>query len=80
MTTYGQIAGYIGNKNLARAVGNILHNNPDPKTIPCHRVVNHAGRLAPGWPEQRVLLEEENVEFGTNGCVNMTRFQWSGEQ
>ena len=23
---------------------------------PCHRVVNHQGRTAPGWPEQRALL------------------------
>ena len=29
VVTYGQIAEYLGNKNLARVVGNILHNNPD---------------------------------------------------
>ena len=43
---------------------------------PCHRVVNHAGRTAPGWREQRELLEDEGVEFKANGCVDMKRHQW----
>lgn len=29
VVTYGQIAKYLGNKNLSRAIGNILHKNPD---------------------------------------------------
>ena len=29
VVTYGQIASYLGNRKLARVVGNILHNNPD---------------------------------------------------
>jgi alkylated DNA nucleotide flippase Atl1 len=36
--------------------------------------VNHAGRTAPGWTEQRQLLEKEGVEFKTNGCVDMDRY------
>ena len=40
VATYGQIALHLGNRNFARAVGNILHKNPDPEHIPCHRVVN----------------------------------------
>ena len=36
----------------------------------------HAGRTAPGWREQRLLLEDEGVEFRKNGCVDMKRFQW----
>ncbi|MBQ4531436.1 MAG: MGMT family protein [Lachnospiraceae bacterium] len=40
------MAGYLGNKNLARVLGNVLYNNPDPKKIPCHRVVNCNGRIA----------------------------------
>ena len=35
VATYGQIALHLGNKNFARAVGTILHNNPDPEHIPC---------------------------------------------
>lgn len=43
---------------------------------PCHRVVNHAGRTAPGWREQKMLLEDEGVEFKVNGCVDMKQYQW----
>ena len=46
VATYGQIALHLGNRNFARVVGNILHNNPDPEHIPCHRVVNAQGRLS----------------------------------
>lgn len=80
VASYGQIAKLIGREKNARLVGRVLSRAEHYGDFPCHRVVNHAGRLAPGWPEQRVLLEEENVEFGTNGCVDMNRFQWSGEQ
>ena len=40
------------------------------------RVVNHAGRLAPGWTEQRALLEREGVAFLPNGYVDMKHCQW----
>ena len=33
VVTYGQIAESLGNKHLARVVGNILHNNPDPEPV-----------------------------------------------
>ena len=33
-------------KEMARAVGNALHKNPDPEKIPCYRVVNAKGELA----------------------------------
>ncbi|MBQ7980243.1 MAG: MGMT family protein, partial [Oscillospiraceae bacterium] len=29
VVTYGQIAEHLGNRHLARAVGNALHKNPD---------------------------------------------------
>ena len=40
------------------------------------RVVNHAGRPAPNWPEQQHLLEREGIQFKPNGCVDMKRFRW----
>jgi len=40
--TYKQVAARLGNVNLARAVGNVLHKNKDPK-IPCHRVIRSDG-------------------------------------
>ena len=76
VTTYGQIAAHLGNPELARVVGNILHNNPDPTNIPCHRVVNARGEVAAnfafgGAQAQRKLLEEEGVVFGEDGRVVM---------
>ena len=77
VATYGQIALYLGNRNFARAVGNILHGNPDPEHIPCHRVVNAQGRLSPsyafgGIEAQRRLLESEGVVFKNNLVVNLS--------
>lgn len=43
---------------------------------PCHRVVNHAGRLAPGWVEQGFLLEQEGVELKDPHHVDLKRYQW----
>jgi O-6-methylguanine DNA methyltransferase len=82
VTTYGQIAKRIGQPKAAQAVGNALHQNPDPKTIPCHRVVNQKGRLAPnfanlGWQEQRKRLIKEKVEFKTEKRVDLTKSGWN---
>lgn len=37
--SYQEVAIRAGSPRACRAVGNIMHNNPDPKTVPCHRVV-----------------------------------------
>ena len=68
VATYGQVAALAGNGGAARAVGNALHKNPMPGVIPCHRVVNAQGRLAPhfafggasGWTEGT----------STSGCIS----------
>ena len=39
VATYGQIALLAVNPRWSRVVGYALHSNPDPDTIPCHRVV-----------------------------------------
>ncbi|MBP6858232.1 MAG: MGMT family protein [Candidatus Pacebacteria bacterium] len=41
--TYKQVAVKAGRPAAARAVGNILNTNYDPK-IPCHRVVRSDGK------------------------------------
>ena len=79
VASYGQIAKLIGREKNARLVGRILSNAELYGSYPCHRVVNHAGRTAPSWIEQKSLLEAEGVEFRTNGLVDMKRFQWTGE-
>lgn len=76
VTTYGEIARLLGREKNARQVGKILARAEQYGNYPCHRVVNHAGRTAPGWTEQRILLEREGVDFRDNGCVDMKRFLW----
>ena len=69
VATYGQIARLIGRaKVLSQAKYYGSH--------PCHRVVNHAGRTAPGWTEQRSLLVAEGVGFRENGRVDLKHFLW----
>lgn len=84
VASYGQIARMCGNPRAARAVGTALHHNPLPGVIPCHRVVNHAGRLAPGFAfggtdEQKKLLEKEGVAVNPGGHVDMKQYAWYGE-
>lgn len=82
VASYGQIARAAGNPRASRAVGYALHVNPEPGVIPCHRVVNREGRLAPafafGGPEiQAQLLRAEGV-FSEDGRVDMERYCYDG--
>ena len=76
VVTYGQIAYLVGRPQCSRVVGHAMHDVPDGMCLPCHRVVNSQGRLAPCWAEQRALLEAEGVTFRKNGCVDMKKYQW----
>ena len=76
VTTYGHIAALAGWPSHARMVGRTLRYSPKAVELPCHRVVNIAGRTAPGWSRQRTLLEEEGVRFKANGHVDMERHLW----
>ena len=76
VATYSQIARLIGRDRNARLVGRILSMSDYYGQYPCHRVVNHDGRTAPGFLRQRQLLQEEGVEFRTNGCVDLKKYQW----
>lgn len=66
VVTYGQIAQYLGNKNLARVVGNILHENKDENKYPCYKVVNSKGSLSKqfafgGIENQKEKLEKDGI-------------------
>ncbi len=76
VTTYGA----IGNKlhMSPRTVGTALHLNPYEGEVPCHRVVNRDGRIAPGFAfgglgAQKKLLELEGVKFTNETHVDLSR-------
>lgn len=76
VATYGQIARLIGRDKNARLVGNILSRAEDYGDYPCHRVVNHSGRLAPNFPEQKNRLLVEGVTFKNDSCVDLQKHRW----
>ncbi len=75
--TYGEIALLAGCPNHSRLVGRVMKGASSALGLPCHRVVNSQGRMAPGWEEQRKLLEGEGVKFKANGCVDMSVSHWN---
>ncbi len=77
VATYGQIARLTGRDRNARLVGKVLSLSRFYGSYPCHRVVNHAGRLAPHFPEQRERLLAEGVTFKANGYVDMDACRWN---
>lgn len=71
VVTYGQIAQIMGNKKLARVIGNILHNNPNEDLYPCYKVVNRLGKLSPNYAfgginKQKEKLEKEGIMVETD--------------
>ena len=65
--TYGEIAERLGDKTLARAVGQAMGENPTPVIMPCHRVMAAGGRTggfsAPGGVVTKLqLLTIEGAE------------------
>ena len=80
VVTYGGIAAALDTKD-ARRVGQALHANPYGSEVPCHRVVNKDGRLAPGYAfggpnEQKNRLIAEGVEFIDEKCVDLKKHLW----
>ena len=80
VATYGQIAALAGNPRWARVVGYALHENPEPDSIPCYRVVNREGAVSKafsfgGENMQIALLRKEGVMV-ENGKVDLSRYLW----
>ena len=62
--TYKEVARRAGNAKAARAVGNIMNKNPDPKKVPCHRVVRSdgdPGGYAWGRKKKIMILKREGA-------------------
>lgn len=76
VATYGQIARLVGREKNARMVGKVVSMAQFYGDYPCHRVVNHSGRLAPGWPEQAELLRGEGISLKDDTHVDLKQYQW----
>ena len=76
VASYGQIARLIGKERSSRLIGKVLSGASLYGQYPCHRVVNHSGRLVPGWTEQRALLLAEGVVFKDATHVDMKKCRW----
>ena len=76
VATYGQVARLIGREKNSRLIGKVLSMSQFYGTYPCHRVVDHTGRLAPGWAEQAILLAKEGLTIKDNGHVELKCCQW----
>ena len=76
VASYGEIAELIGRGKNARLVGKVLSMAEYYGEYPCHRVVNHVGRLAPLFYGQKERLQEEGVEFKDSTHVDMKKCRW----
>ena len=71
VSTYGDLSRTLGNPLASRMIGRILGKNPNPITVPCHRIVMSDGKVggyAYGVDRKRDLLEKEGISI-TNGMV-----------
>jgi len=83
VVTYKQVAESLGNKGLARVVGNILHKNPDGDKYPCYKVLNSKGELAEafvfgGKNIQKERLEQDGIKV-IGDKVDLNIYQWKEE-
>lgn len=89
ITTYGKIGELAGYPDAAREVGVAMSRVPEKSDLPCHRVVNKNGTLAPshafgGKEKQRELLLREGITFREDGLIHVAKHMWpddsGGEQ
>lgn len=83
VTTYGQVA-LVAGAASARIVGYAMSSLPGGSDVPWHRVINSRGRISARKdggaesPEQRRLLQAEEVRFDKAGRVDFARVAWPG--
>ena len=76
VSTYGDIARVLGHPKSARAVGAILGRNPNPIVVPCHRVVEHNGRIGGyslGFQMKRDILCKEGLKLQNDVIKDLER-------
>lgn len=77
---YGRVAELTGGCT-ARMVGYAMASLPADTDVPWQRVINAKGKISPhgygyGSIQQRLLLEQEGVEFTLEGVIDLERFGW----
>lgn len=60
--TYKQIANSLGIKAY-QAIGQALKKNPDPKNIPCHRVIKSNGEVGGYFGENNSMAKEKKLKL-----------------
>jgi methylated-DNA-protein-cysteine methyltransferase-like protein len=79
VVSYGELARGLGMPRGARVVGWAMRTCPEG--LPWHRVVNARGEISQrgigeGEALQRVLLEDEGVDFRLGGRIDMQTYGW----
>ena len=79
ISTYGDIAEYLGTRKSARMVGWAM--NSSPPDVPAQRVVNRLGLLTgkhhfPPGKSMQDLLEKEGIEIIDDKIVNFKEVLW----
>ena len=72
ISTYAEIAKSLNSKGY-RAVGNAMANNPQPISVPCHRIIRSDGSLggyALGINKKIQLLKKEGIQIKDNKVVD----------
>ena len=79
VVSYGQIARMLGRPRAARQVGFAMRICPED--LPWQRVVMSDGSITGGMFSEirRALLEEEGVNFLSDGRVDMAECGWDGD-
>ena len=86
LSTYGQVADWIGAYGCARQVGWALRRLSLPSPIPWQRVVNAQGRISMSLSRegtdwmQRELLIAEGIPVDQEGRLPLKRFLWSPDE
>lgn len=76
--TYGQIRRLLRTPYSPLMVGYAMSAAPPTRNLPCHRVVNRLGQMAPGLifggeDRQRALLLAEGVPFLPDGRIDLAK-------
>ncbi|CAB54827.1 Alkyltransferase-like protein Atl1 [Schizosaccharomyces pombe] len=85
VSTYGEIARYVGMPSYARQVGQAMKHLHPETHVPWHRVINSRGTISKrdisaGEQRQKDRLEEEGVEIYQTSLgeykLNLPEYMW----